>query len=54
VKHGHLACLQYAHKNGQPWGIGTWKQAMEKHGPRDPGCLQYLRDNKCPGWEEYM
>jgi hypothetical protein len=38
------------HENGCPWDEYTCDYAADnKHWD----CVQYLVDNKCPGWEEY-
>jgi hypothetical protein len=45
-----LPVLQYLHENGCPWShTACFAAAQEKHWD----CLQYLVDNKCPGWEKH-
>tara|TARA_Y100000746_G_scaffold119062_1_gene101837 strand:- start:580 stop:756 length:177 start_codon:yes stop_codon:yes gene_type:complete len=47
---GHLPVLKYLHENGCPWDQGTcYYAAQRKHWD----CLQYVVDNKFPGWEYY-
>ena len=49
ARHGHLPVLQYSHENGCPWDESRAFRRHNKHWD----CLQYLVDNKCPGWEIY-
>ena len=46
---GHLEVVKWLHVNGCPWD----EKACSSAGSRTHwDTLQYLVDNKCPGWEE--
>ena len=51
VKYGHLPALQWLHENGCPLAEQSCYYAAVSC--EQWHCLQYLVDNKCPGWEEY-
>ena len=44
-----MPALKYLHENGCPWNVNTCYFAAEY---KRWDCLQYLVDNKCPGWGE--
>ena len=48
--YGQLPALKFLHENGCPWDYRTCQSAAEE---KRWDCLQYLVDNKCPGWEIY-
>jgi hypothetical protein len=48
--YGHLPALQWLHENGCEMGEEACRYATDN---RHWDCLQYLVDNKCPGWEHF-
>ena len=50
VIYGHLPALQWLHENGCEMGEEACRYATDN---RHWDCLQYLVDNKCPGWEHF-
>ena len=52
ARKGHLSVLKYLDEKRWPWNCCS--EALKAAADyRHWHCLQYLVDNKCPGWEEY-
>jgi len=48
---GHLDVLKYLHENDYPWSSYTCSCA---HSHNHVDCLNYLIEQKCPGFKEYL